>query len=186
MRKYYSYKESHRTVKGVKQKRCTMCKKWKEEREFHKDRARTDGLKIRCKDCERVYQHKLAGKDGINIGRRLKFEQRHRTLRGVKQKLCSCCERWKDESQYHRNTNSNDRLHTHCKKCCNEYARKRYEPRRKEERHRVVKSVRKKLCTKCRRWKKESHFYKCRSAKDGLTARCKKCSYKATGKSRKK
>ena len=91
MRKYYRYKDSHRTVRGVKQKRCTMCEKWKPESDFHKDRARTDGLKIRCKECNRIYDRELKIKSGKYLGKNLKFEERHRTFRGVKQKRCTKC-----------------------------------------------------------------------------------------------
>jgi hypothetical protein len=128
MRKYYGYKQSHRTVKGVKQKRCTICERWKAESEFHKDRARTDGLKIRCKECNRTYEIELKRKRGRHARDYLRFEERHRTVSGVKQKLCTRCKQWKDESV----------------------------------------------------------FYKSRSGKDGLSDRCKKCSYNAIGKSRKK
>jgi len=50
--------------------------------------------------------------------------------------------------------------------------RKRF---RYDERHRVVKGTKKKLCLKCRRWKNESQFYRNRNSKDGLVEWCKKC-----------
>jgi ribosomal protein S18 acetylase RimI-like enzyme len=89
---------------------------------------------------------------------------------------------------------SRDGLLWQCKKCESEYIRKRLEQKRKgarrnlryEDRHRVVNGIKQKFCRKCRRWKSESEFYKDRSQKDGLYDRCKKCSYKATNKSRKK
>ncbi len=55
-----------------------------------------------------------------------------------------------------------------------------------EERHRWVGKVREKRCSKCRKWKAESDFYKNRQHIDGLAGWCKKCSNKATNKSRKK
>ncbi len=51
--KYLRYEKRHRVVDGVKQKRCSRCKKWKAEREFYKDRVRKDGLKFRCKECSK-------------------------------------------------------------------------------------------------------------------------------------
>lgn len=193
-RKYYSYKKSHRTFRGVDQKRCTICTKWKAESYFHKDRARTDGLKIRCKACERVYQQQLAGKDGKNIRAYVKIERRHRTVRGVKQKLCSRCKKWNDEGNFYKNRLSPDGSASYCKPCHSKYDRKRLEQRNKdarkyirfEDRHRVVKRVRQKLCRKCNRWKDESEFYKNRAEKDGLDYQCKKCSYTPVGRSRKK
>jgi hypothetical protein len=50
-RRNYRYEESHRTVSGVKQKRCSRCTKWKAESEFYKERSRKDGLQVRCKKC---------------------------------------------------------------------------------------------------------------------------------------
>ena len=193
-RKYYSYEKSHRTVNGVKQKRCIICKKWKAGSDFHKDRARRDRLKIRCKACERVYQQKLAGKDGRNIRKYLRFEERHRTVRSVKQKLCSRCKKWNNESHFYKNRRSPDGLASYCKQCHSKYDRKRLEQKKKgakkylrfEDRHRVVKRVKQKFCRKCKRWRNESEFYRNRSTKDGLDDRCRKCSYKPAGKSRKK
>ena len=256
-RKYYRYKDSHRTVKGVKQKRCTICTKWKPESDFHKDRARTDGLKIRCKKCDTEHQRKIRRKKKKKFREYLKFEERHRTFRGmeqklctnckewkkenefyrnrqakdglhsrckvcqnkgtasnqersvlrrnfhyeeshrivsgVKQKLCSRCRKWKDENGFYRQDGSRDGLSAHCKECSKTLARERYQPKRKrlgkylryEERHRTVNGVREKFCRKCRKWKKESDFYNSKSAKDGLDSRCKKCTYKPTGRPRK-
>ncbi len=48
---------------------------------------------------------------------------------------------------------------------------------RYEERHRVVKGVREKLCAKCRRWKRETDYYRRKSSEDGLMGRCQECLY---------
>ena len=48
------------------------------------------------------------------------------------------------------------------------------------------KGIKQKLRRKCNRWKNEREFYKNRSEKGGLDNQCRKCSYKPTGKSRKK
>ena len=37
-------------------KRCTICKEYREESEFHKDASRYDGLSPKCKQCQRVMQ----------------------------------------------------------------------------------------------------------------------------------
>jgi hypothetical protein len=42
--------------------------------------------------------------------------------------------------------------------------------------------VKQKRCSKCKRWKAESDFYKRRRHKDGLAVWCKECSDKATNK----
>ena len=121
------------------------------------------------------------------------YEHTHRTVKGVKQKRCSQCKKWKDESQFCRSRRSKDGLQWRCKECESEYYRKRYEQSKKagrrklrnEDSHRLVNGVWKKLCSKCKRWKNESDFYKDNSKSDGLTRRCKKCSYKPAKKSRK-
>jgi len=193
-RKPRRYEETHRTVNGRKQKLCIGCRKWKGESTFRINRATKDGLTLQCRDCGRDYERKLYRKDKKHVKKVLRYEESHRTVRGVKQKLCSSCKLWKKESLYHRNGRLKDGLHWRCKECESKYARKRYERIRKggrrylryEECHRIVNGVRKKLCTKCRRWRNETGFYKDSSRKDGLEYQCKKCSCKPTSKFRKK
>ena len=123
-----------------------------------------------------------------------KYEEKHRTVKGVKQKLCPRCKKWKSETQYHKQSKTNDRLRSWCKDCEWEYQRERNRKmgkglktlRRYEECHRVVGGVKQKKCTKCKRWKTESEFYKNKRNKDSLQLTCKACSDKATNKSRKK
>ena len=50
-KKYYRYEQSHRIVKGIKEKRCRKCKKWKAESEFYRHRRNKDGLEVWCKVC---------------------------------------------------------------------------------------------------------------------------------------
>ena len=115
-------------------------------------------------------------------------------VNGTKEKLCGKCRKWKSESQFGKNRSSKDGIQWQGRECESKYAHKHYEEIRKswrrnlryEDRHRVVKGAKEKFCRKCRRWKRESDFYKDNSEKDGLTVRCKKCSYKAAGISRKK
>ena len=187
-KRYYKYEETHRTVKGRKQKRCTKCKRWKEESEFCKNRARKDGLKIYCKGCNNAYslRRRRKNRKGKKARVYLRFEDRHRVIRGLKEKLCSRCKKWKYYSDFHKNRRSKDGLSLGCKEC----ESKRYERIKKgarkylrfEDRHRVVKGIKEKFCRKCSKWKKESEYYTHRSNKDGLSVRCKKCSYEATGK----
>ena len=128
----------------------------------------------------------------LGLEKRLRYEDCHRVVKGAKKKLCRKCRKWKGESQFCKSRSSKDGVQSQCKECKSKYARKRYERIRKagkrnlrfEDRHRVVKGIKQKLCRKYNRWKNESVFYKSRSAKDGLDDRCKKCSYKPTCKSR--
>ena len=110
-------------------------------------------------------------------------------------KQCTKCKKRKDKSEFGKNRSCKDGLSSRCKECNAEYSRKRYEKNknrgpakylRYEKRHRVVDGVKQKRCSKCKRWKAESDFYKRRSNKDGLAVRCKECSDKATNKCRRR
>lgn len=192
-KRYYKCEETHRTFRGVKLKRCTKCKRWKEESEFNKDRARKDGLRIYCKGCDTAYGRKHYRRNRKNkkaVRDYLSYEERHRTVKGFREKLCSRCKKWKTESNFAKDRTAKDGFGCWCKEC----DRKRFEPNRKttrrylryEERHRVVDGTKEKLCSKCGRWKRVSEFYRSRSTRDGLNGQCKKCSYKAVKKPRKK
>ncbi len=187
-KRYYKCEETHQTFNGVKHKRCTKCQRWKEVSEFCKDRARKDGLKIYCKGCNNAYALKLRRKNRKAVREYLSYEDRHRTIRGFKEKLCSHCKKWKYQSEFYRNSRSKDGLTLWCKECgCKCYERIREAGRRNlryEDRHRVVNGVKEKLCRNCRKWKSETEFNKDRSGKDGLKGRCKKCSNKAYRKQR--
>ena len=129
-RKYYKYAETHREVDGRKQKYCIKCYTWKDMREFNKDRSNTDGLNMNCQDCSRA-------------------RGRARYRRAVKKKKIKVYLRYND-------------------------------------RHRTVRGVKQKLCTKCNKWKKQSEYYKCRSEKDGLMGKCRECTYKPGKKKKSK
>lgn len=191
-KKYYKCEETHQTFNGVKHKRCTKCQRWKEETEFCKDRARKDGLRIYCKGCNNAYvlKHSRRNRKGKKARVYLRFEDRHREIRGFKEKLCSHCKKWKYQSEFHKNSRSKDGLKLWCKECgSKDYERIRKTERRNlryEDRHRVVNGVKEKLCRNCRKWKSESGFYQDRSGKDGLMGRCKECKYKPVKRSRKR
>jgi len=183
-KRYYKCEETHQTFNGVRHKRCTKCKRWKEESEFCKDRARKDGLKIYCKGCNNAYSLRLRRKNrkGKKARVYLRFEDRHRVIRGFKEKLCSHCKKWKYYSSFYKSRQSKDGLSLWCKECGSKrYERIREAGRRNlryEDRHRVVNGVKQKYCRKCKRWKDETGFYRDRSQKDGLNDQCKKCTYK--------
>ncbi|MHC4426822.1 MAG: hypothetical protein ACYSYV_12105 [Planctomycetota bacterium] len=132
-KRYYKYRETHRTVKGVRQKYCTKCKKWKRKSEFGTDRAKRDGLKIRCKDCDRVYTRALHKKyrKGKKVRVYLRFEERHRIVKGAKEKLCTRCRKWKKGSEYYKHRSNKDGLSTRCKKCS-------YKPSNKSHKRRLA------------------------------------------------
>ncbi len=188
--KYHSYKETHRIIKGAKQKRCTRCKRWKEESEFHKDPARKDGFRIYCKGCVGAYDRKRIRKNRKSVRDYLRYEERHRIVRTIKEKLCSRCKEWKYESEFHKERRLKDGLSFWCKGCSYKPINKSHKPKRKsvsknlryEERHRIVSGGKQKFCLKCKKWRSEREFYKNRSAKDGLTGQCRECSCKPASK----
>jgi hypothetical protein len=186
-KRYYKCEETHRTVNGVKLKRCTKCKRWKQVREFNKDRARKDGLKVYCKSCNIAYATKLYRHNKKPVRDYLRYEERHRVIRGIKEKLCSRCKKWKYHSEFYKNRRSKDGLSSRCKDCERErigYKNKSSKTYlRFEDRHRVVNGIKEKFCRKCDKWKNESEFYRNKSTKDGLDGRCKECSHEAARKS---
>jgi hypothetical protein len=192
-REYLRFEERHRTFRGAKQKLCNRCKQWKVETSFHKESKARDGLALSCRQCanERASERRGAGRDARKNRR---YEDSHRIVKGVKQKLCTHCGKWKKENAFYKDRKARDGLSSRCKECSKTVAGERYRPKRMrlgryfsyEERHRTVDGVREKFCRKCGSWKKESDFYNCRSAKDGLDNWCKECSYKPAGKSNKK
>ena len=119
------YEDSHRIIDGVKQKRCTKCKKWKKESEFGKNSSTRDGLNFWCKKCTR----KLHGKGDEPVKRYYSYEEAHRVVSNVKEKRCRRCLKWKAESEFYRLHKSKDGLCWYCKKCIKEEARK-YRERR--------------------------------------------------------
>ena len=62
-----------------------------------------------------------------------KYEDFHRVVDGVKQKLCRKCNEWKPESEFHKNTSSKDGLAASCKVCKAKAARQYRERRRAEK-----------------------------------------------------
>jgi hypothetical protein len=54
IRRYMRYEERHRVVSGVREKRCSLCKKWKPERQYYKRSRHKDGLAVWCKECANV------------------------------------------------------------------------------------------------------------------------------------
>ena len=175
---YHKYKDTHRSVRGKKQKYCIKCNQWKVQSEFGTDRHKRDGLKINCRECSRLYNAALRKKyrKGKKFRIYLRFEQRHRTVEGIREKLCSKCGKWKKESEYCKDKSCKDGLTPLCRKCLQKDKERHY--LNFEMRHRTVDGVREKLCSKCGKWKKESEYCKDNSSKDGLSRRCRKCSQK--------
>ncbi len=106
-------------------KRCSKCKKSKDEAEFHNDSSKKDGLNPWCKKCMREYNHKYYGWSK----RYLSYEQRHRVVGRVKQKRCSKCRKWKAESEFCKKSARKDGLRVWCKPCSGKATNKARERR---------------------------------------------------------
>ena len=124
VKKYFVYEESHRTIDGVKQKRCTKCKKWKDEIQFNKNIKSKDRLGSNCKDCQRAYIRERYKKEGKGLKQYYRYEECHRVVGGVKQKRCRRCKRWKAENQYYKHNRCKDGLSMRCKECANTATKK--------------------------------------------------------------
>ena len=104
-------------VKQSGMKRCTKCKKSKDKSQFGKDKRLKDGLSYWCIKCEQEYQHAYYLRTSKATRRNFKYEDSHRVVGGVKQKLCRKCRKWKAEREFHTNLISRDGLKATCKKC---------------------------------------------------------------------
>jgi len=130
VKKYIRYEERHRTIDGVKQKRCTKCKKWKDESKFGKDRYGKDGLGYDCKDCVRAYMRERCKKEGKGLKTYYRYEECHRVVDGVKQKRCRRCKSWKTESDFYKVRINKDGLAGWCKECANKATNKSHKKQR--------------------------------------------------------
>lgn len=72
---------------------------------------------------DKTVEEKPAGKGN-------KYDDLHRVVDGVKQKLCRKCKEWKPDSEFHKNASCKDGLAVSCKTCKAEAARE-YRKRRK-------------------------------------------------------
>jgi hypothetical protein len=94
-KRYLRYEEMNRTIDGIKQKRCTKCKKWKDKSKFHKRPDTKSGIYSWCKDCNRASLRERYKKEGKGLKTYYRYEERHRVVGGVKQKRCRRCKSWK-------------------------------------------------------------------------------------------
>ncbi len=130
LKRYLRYEERHRTIDGVKQKRCSKCEKWKEESKFGKKTSQKDGLNSWCKDCGRAYIRERYNKEGKCLRKNYRYEECHRVVGGVKQKRCRRCKRWKAESEFYKNQQRKDGLGERCKECSYKATNKSHKKRR--------------------------------------------------------
>ena len=102
-----------------KMKRCSKCKTLKDKSQFGKNRTLSDGLRVWCKKCESEYARKRYEKNRDAVKKYFRFEDLHRVVRGVKQKRCGRCKKWKPESTFYKHHRHIDGLAVWCKGCAN-------------------------------------------------------------------
>jgi len=81
---------------------------------------------------EQISEQQVAAEPAVKVPVKRKtarksktHEQQHRTVDGVRQKLCRKCKEWKPESEFHKSSSSKDGLAGSCKICKNNAARER-------------------------------------------------------------
>ena len=122
-----------KTEKQSKKKVCTKCGKLKDKSEFGKHPGFKDGLTYWCKECKRKYARMRRRKNHSSVKKYLRYEERHRVVRGVRQKQCCNCSKWKVESMYYKRRRTKDGLCVRCKECANKATNKCRRQRRLAE-----------------------------------------------------
>jgi hypothetical protein len=118
----------------MKQKRCTKCKKWKDESMFGKLYYSTDRLSYACKKCRRAYAREHCNKERKGSKKKYyKYEELHQVVDGAKQKLCTKCQRWKAESDFYKERRYKDGLRYFCIECMLVYERGHYNYNKKKK-----------------------------------------------------
>ena len=84
-------------------KKCTRCKKEKDEKEFCKDRSRPDGLRCQCKECHKLPP--VRPKETLPAGK----------------KRCSKCGKVKEKEAFHKDKSRPDGVACSCKECAKVY-----------------------------------------------------------------
>jgi rubredoxin len=93
-------------------KQCSKCKEIKPKDEFCKDSKRKDGLESKCRSCGAVYQRERRERLKLKNAERTEFPETKR---------CPACGETKAGSEFSRNSNNADGLHSQCKACTAEY-----------------------------------------------------------------
>ena len=100
-------------------KQYSKCKKRKDESEFGKNRKSKDGLGCWCIECMRANRRERYKKKRGVVKKYLRYEERHRVVKGIRQKKCRGCMKWKAESEFYKKKLHKDGLAVWCKECAN-------------------------------------------------------------------
>ncbi|MEH0632503.1 MULTISPECIES: endonuclease domain-containing protein [Streptomyces] len=95
------------------EKRCGRCGRVLPVTAFAKDRNRSDGLQVRCRECVAEYSatHYRRRREAMGKPVREKVDV------PAGHKLCRTCGEVKPHSEWHRNATASDGLSTRCKAC---------------------------------------------------------------------
>ena len=105
-------------------KQCSKCKKWKNESEFYERHKSKDGLDSWCKKCCLECASKYYKKGRATVKKYFRYAERHRVVKGVKEKRCRKCREWKPESEYYKKLKHKDGLAIWCKECADKASNK--------------------------------------------------------------
>ena len=167
-------------IVSVEFKICTRCKQEKGFEKFSKDRKKTDGLCIWCKECSIEY---------------------NRTYKPIKintdEKICSECKTKKKIEEFHKDKNSKYGCSRVCKQCSSEYGKnlRRERQIKKKEKYIICLQCNEikdpkffiknnnickfccgiKNCNRCKIDKKLEEYHIDNSSKYGVRNWCKKC-----------
>ena len=90
---------------------------------------------------EQISEQQVAAEPAVKVPVKRKtarksktHEQQHRTVDGVRQKLCRKCKEWKPKSEFHKSSSSKDGLAGSCKICKNNAAKERRSRRQAAQR----------------------------------------------------
>jgi hypothetical protein len=94
-------------------KRCSGCRRALPVTAFAKDKNRSDGLQVRCRECVAEYSaaHYRRRREAMGKPAREKVDV------PTGHKLCRTCGEVKPHSEWHRNATASDGLSTRCKVC---------------------------------------------------------------------
>lgn len=98
-------------------------------------------------------------------------------------KVCTKCKEKKPRSEFGKNARTLDGLMHRCKTCVNTIDKKRRDVNKLKNAN-GVDMTGTKVCGSCKKDKSKNEFYKCASARDGLSRRCKPCDAAANRQAR--
>lgn len=142
-------------------KACAVCRVKLPVGNFGPDKAKNDGLRSYCRECDR------------RLARERSQKAKGRVKVFVSEKVCQDCNTLKPRTEFHNCSRHSDGLLSYCKECT---------AKRNMEMRKILKSkeptVEHKVCPQCSCDKPASDFYLSPKRGDGLSWVCKICTRK--------